>query len=163
MTPPIRSAPFLNPWLSWFALTRKTAEMMVASAQVIHHRTGRMTAAGHNPSARDRREFALMRQEKIDATMESAQAMSSQVMATNARLGLRYFQLMSTSTAALMSLASSRTVSQSMARHAKLVRTVSAAAPLSAAIAAAGVKIAHRGLKPMHSRANANAKRLGRR
>ena len=163
MTAPIRSALLLNPWLSWLSLARKTAEMMVASAQVIHHRTGRMAAAGHKPSARDRREFALMSQEKIDATLESAQAMSSQMMATNARLGLRYFQLMSTSTAALMSLASSRTVSQTIARHAKLVRTVSAGAPLSAAVSKAAVKIAHRGLKPMHSRANANAKRLGRR
>jgi hypothetical protein len=41
--------------------------MMSASAQVIGHRTGRMALAGPAPNARDRREIALMGQQKIEA------------------------------------------------------------------------------------------------
>ena len=58
---------FANPFLIWTDLALKTGEMMLASAQVIGHRTGLMAAAGPKPSKRDRREFTLMGQEKIEA------------------------------------------------------------------------------------------------
>ena len=70
-----RTPSFTNPFLVWTRLTWKTGEMMLASAQVIHHRKSRMAAVGATPSARDRREFALMGQEKLEASVESAQAM----------------------------------------------------------------------------------------
>ena len=82
-----RTPSFTNPFLVWSRLAWKTGEMMLASAQVIHHRTGRMAAAGATPSARDRREFALMGQEKIEAGVESASAMAAQMMAMNPLLG----------------------------------------------------------------------------
>jgi hypothetical protein len=44
----------------WGDLATKTLEMMLASAQVIGRRTGRMALAGDAPNARERREFALM-------------------------------------------------------------------------------------------------------
>jgi predicted small secreted protein len=69
-----RTPSFTNTLLVWTRLAWKTGEMMMASAQVIHHRTLRMTAAGATPSARDRPEFALMGQEKLEAGVESAQA-----------------------------------------------------------------------------------------
>ena len=80
---------FANPFLIWTDLALKTGEMMLASAQVIGHRTGRMAAAGPKPSARDRREFTLMGEEKIKAAAESAQAMTAQMMRMNPQLGAR--------------------------------------------------------------------------
>jgi len=48
------------PLVLWRDLATKTLEMMLASAQVIGHQTGRMALAGPAPNARDRREFTLM-------------------------------------------------------------------------------------------------------
>ena len=80
--PYIRKSSFsLNPFFAWNELAMKTGEMMLASAQVIQHRTGRLVTAGPNPSLRDRREFTLMGQEKVEAIAESTQAMAMQMMA----------------------------------------------------------------------------------
>ena len=62
-----------------------------------------------------------------------------------------------------MSLAASRTAGQAMARQAKLVRTMTQSAATNAQLSGAAARLAQRGLKPIHSRATANAKRLGRR
>ena len=136
---------------------------MLASAQVIHHRTGRMVAAGATPSARDRREFALMAQEKIEAGVESVSAMAAQLMTLNPLLGARAVKHMISGAAAVMSLAASRTTGQAMARHAKLVRTMTQSAATTTRLSGAAARLARRGLIPIHSRATANAKRLGKR
>src|ERR1700687_5569459 len=54
-------------WSSWLELGKTYAEMSTAAAQVVAHRTPRIVAAAGNPNARDRREFALMGREKLDA------------------------------------------------------------------------------------------------
>lgn len=158
-----RTPSVTNPFLVWTRLAWKTGEMMLASAQVIHHRTSRMAAAGVTPLARDRREFALMGQEKIETGVESASAIAAQMMTLNPLLGPRAFKHMMTGAAAVMSLAASRTAGQAMARHAKLVRTMSQSAATTAQLSGAAARLAQRGLKPIHSRATANAKRLGKR
>lgn len=158
-----RTPSFTHPFLAWSRLAWKTGEMMLASAQVIHHRTGRMAAAGTTPNARDRREFALMGQEKIEAALESGSAIAAQMMTLNPLLGPRAFKHMMTGAAAVMSLAASRTAGEAMARHAKLVRTMMQSAVTTAQLSGTTARIAHRGLKPIHSRATANAKRLGKR
>src|ERR1700687_2140879 len=89
----------------------------VSSAQVKHHSTGRMAAAGATPSARDRREFALMGQEKIEAGVESAQAMAAHMMTMSQPRGALAFRHMMRNSSAFMSLASSRTPSQLIARQ----------------------------------------------
>ena len=137
--------------------------MMLASARVVQHRTGRMAAAGAKPSARDRREFALMGHEKIEAGVESASAMAVQMVAMNPLLGARAAKNMMTAAAAVMSLATSQTASQAMARHAKVVRIMAESAGTGAQLSGAAARLAQHGLKPIHSRATANAKRLGRR
>ena len=158
-----RTPSFTNPFLVWTRLAWNTGEMMLASAQVIHHRTSRMAGAGATPSARDSREFALMGQEKIDAGVESASAMAAHMMTMNPLLGPRAFKHMMAGAAAVMSLAASRTPSQAIARHAKLVRTLTDSAATTAQLSGAAARLAQRGLKPIRSRATANAKRLGRR
>lgn len=59
-------------------LAMTNIEMMVASSQVIHHRVGRMAAATIPLSARDKREFTQMVQEKAGAVQESGQALVRQ-------------------------------------------------------------------------------------
>ena len=154
---------FANPFLIWADLAFKTGEMMLASAQVIGHRTGRMAAAGPSPSARDRREFTLMGQEKIEAAAESTHAMAVQMMRMNSQLGARAVRQMLTGATAMMSLAASRTAGESMARQAKLVHNMTQSAVTAAQISGSAARLAQLGQKPIHSRATANAKRLGKR
>ncbi|MDN5850511.1 MAG: hypothetical protein L0H63_12890 [Nitrococcus sp.] len=153
---------FNNPFLLWTELAMKTGEMMLASASVIDHRTRRMSAAGAQPSARDRREFGVMRDEKIKATNQASQAMTAQFLRTDPLLWVRAYQQMVAVTTAMMSLAASRTINQLFERQARLMRTLSGSITPMFAFSAATARLAQRGLTPIHSRATANARRLGK-
>jgi hypothetical protein len=154
---------FANPFLLWVDLAMKTGEMMMASAQVIDHRTRRMAAAGSRPSASDRREFALMGQEKIEAAAKSAQGMATHMMTMDPFLGARAVQQSLAAARAMMSLAGSRTLSRAIARQARLVRAMTQSASTASRISGSSARLAQRGLTPIHARATANAKRLGKR
>jgi hypothetical protein len=140
----------------------KTGEMMVASAQVIAHRTGCMAFAGPTPSVRDH-EFTLMGQEKSEAAAESARAMATQMMTMNSQLGARAAKQMLEGAPAMMSLAASRTPGQAIRRQAKLVRTMARSAGVTSQLSGSAARLAQRGVKPIHFRATRNAKRLGKR
>lgn len=56
-------------------LARQATDLSLAVPHVIGHRVLRMAAAGANPSARDRREFARMGNEKVLAFWRSWAAM----------------------------------------------------------------------------------------
>jgi hypothetical protein len=147
----------------WSDLATKTLEMMLASAQVIGHRTSRMALAGPAPNARDRREFALMGKEKIDAGAQSAQAMATKMMAISRPWGALASRHMLRNSAALMSLASSRTPSQFVARQAALALALGQSAVSMPDASNSAAKLAHHGLKPIHAKVTANARRLGKR
>ena len=154
----------LNPFLIWTDVALKTGEMMLASAQVIGQRTQRMALAGPAPNARDRRELALMGEEKIAATAESAQAMAMSMMKLNQEVGALAFRQMLTGATAMMSLASSRTTGQSVARQTRLVRDALAnSAAATSQLSTSTARLVDQGLKPIHARAKGNAKRLARR
>ena len=55
---------YFIPFMLWSDLGVKTLETMLGAAQVMAHRTIRITMAGHAPNVSDRREFVLMGQEK---------------------------------------------------------------------------------------------------
>jgi hypothetical protein len=150
------------PFAVWTELAMKTGEMMLASAQVIGHRSHRIARAGANPSARDRREFHRMGQEKIDAARESAFAMGRHVAGLNPLLGLKAWQDMLAAGNALFALAGTRSITGAMAGQAKLARAVSKSTASAARVSEVTAKTAGHGLKPVHSRATANAKRLRR-
>jgi len=162
MTRKTRSLPG-NPFLAWADLAWKTGEMSMASAQVIAHRTARMAAAGPTPSARDRQEFTRMGQEKFDAAAEAARAITGSLATMNLNVGANTFRHMVTATAALMSLAASRSVGQSVTRQAKLAETFTRSAIAASALSDSTARLAGRGLRPIHARATANARRLGKR
>jgi len=154
----------VNPFLIWTNLAFRTGEMMLASAQVIGHRANRLALAGPNPSARDEREFALMSTEKVAAAAESAQAMALSMVRLNQQFGTLAFKQMLTGASAMMSLASSRTTGQSIPRQARLVReTMVNSAAATSQVSASTARLVSKGLKPIHSRAKGNAKRLAKR
>lgn len=154
---------YLVPFMLWSDLATKTWEMMLASAQVVTHRTRRIATAGSMPNSRDWHEFALMGQEKVEATVASANSMARHIMTMDPFLGVRAMQQMLAGIAAMMSLAGSRTAGQAIKRQARLARTMVQTAGTGARISGSSAQLALRGLKPIHSRATGNAKRLGRR
>jgi len=161
--PPIPLYAAVNPALAWIGLTWRITEMMIASAQVISHRTQRLATAGVIPNQRDRREFTLMGQEKVEAMAESAQAVALRIMTLNQQIGAQIFGQMVAGTTGLLALAASRTVVQSSSVHAKLMQDIlSNSATATSRLADSFATVAHHGLKPIHSRATANARRLAR-
>ncbi|MBK7540889.1 MAG: hypothetical protein IPP10_06385 [Candidatus Competibacteraceae bacterium] len=122
------------------AVARKTTELALAAPQVIAHRLTRMARAGVTPSARDRKEFQVMGAEKVAAFAESWGAMAAQAFQANQKIGL----------ALLSSLWSPGATSQKAAKS--VVRQANQAV----------LGIIEKGMTPVHKRAVANAKRLGR-
>lgn len=152
-----------NPYLLWMKLGVRTHEMLLASAQVIGHRTARMTGASPIPSESDQREFALMGQEKIEAAGAAAQAMAVHLMASNPEFGVQVFNQMMSGVHDWVALGASRTPDELIERQAKLMQTLAQAAALSTSQLALPVaRLAEAGLAPIHAKATANARRLGR-
>ncbi len=156
-TSPISAVP-LNAWTD---LLFKAGEMMSASAQVIGHRTARMALAGPTPNQRDRNEFNLMSQEKMEVAAESAHAMAIRIMSLHQEAASLAIQHMLDGAANLMSVASSSTLHQSGHRQSKLAHdairnSAEAVSQFNTSLA----NIAETGLHPIHARATANAKRL---
>src|SRR5437763_15150783 len=77
------------PFALWNELALRTGEMLLASAQVIGHRTHRMAKAGHNPGLRDRRAFSRMGLETVEAAGEALWAMGPQLTAATPQLAVR--------------------------------------------------------------------------
>ena len=151
---------WVTPFVLWNDVAIKAAEMMLASAQVIGHRTRRMALAGPEPSTSDRREFALMAREKVEAGGKSAQAMAAHVVTMYQPWGIQAFRDTLRCTAAFMSLANSRTPGQLSARQTAFARALGQSAVGMAGVSKSAARLAHRGLKPIHAKATANAKRL---
>jgi hypothetical protein len=159
----LNGANMANFFKLWLDVALDTSEMMTASAQVISHRTTRMAQAGLVPDARDQKEFHLMKQEKVEAATESIYAMALPLVSMNQEIGMLALNQTMKAATNMIALATSVTPLQSSQRQAKLINdtiagTVTAGQKLSDSVA----KVAGKGLKPIGSRAKANAKRLGR-
>lgn len=120
-------------------IARHATELAFAVPQVVGHRVLRMAAAGSNPSPRDRKEFALMGTEKVQAFFQSWGAMWLQLW----RIQLSMGQGMA---AMAWGPLLGRRGSFDVSKHA-----TGAAAQLVAA-----------GLAPVHTAAVANSRRLAR-
>lgn len=118
-------------------LTTQATELALAAPQVVTQRLLRMAAAGGAPSARDRREFQRMGLEKVAAFHESWAAMFAEAVRVNQQIALAMVQ-----TLWFPWLGPRR-----------------GAAP---AWPQAVWGVLGRGLAPVHGRAVANARRLGR-
>ena len=155
---------FVNPFLIWSRLAWKASEMAIGAAPVIGHRTSRLGLAGSVPSARDRREFALMGREKLEAALDSAQAVSLRMLMLNQQFAALAFKQMLLASVALMSIASSRNAAEAAQRQSKLVRdTMTSAAVAASKLSGSTAQVARRALTPVHTRVRGNVRRLGRR
>jgi hypothetical protein len=118
----------------------KAAQLSVAVPQVVAHRVTRMAIAGTPVSARDRKEFKRMVDEKKAAFTEAAVAMAEQTVRANQALALsmlRSFGLPS-------------------------LRRGPSPVALAAQLQGAGLGVLAKGIAPVHRKAVANAKRLAK-
>lgn len=155
------TAPPTNPLMVWANLAVTTSEMLLASSQVIGHRLNRIATAGVMPSKRDQREFVLMGQEKIEAATESAFAVAVRTVGMSQEMSVLAFETMMNAATGAMSFAASRSILQTTRSQEELVRqAIHSSAAAASQISESVANIAAHGLKPVHSRATKNAKRL---
>jgi hypothetical protein len=155
---------YANPLVAWTQLAWKTGELMMHSGEVIGRRMAGVALAGPAPGVRDRREVALMGREKVEAAAESGYAMWWALARMNQQLGALALKQMLAGAAGMMSLASSRTVSESIGRQTRLVGdSISRSAAAASQVSASTARLAQRGLTPVRARAARNAKRLRKR
>jgi len=121
------------------AVMAKAAELALATPQVIAHRMLRMATAGSSPSARDKREFHRMSAEKTAAFIESWNAMALETLRVNQALSASFLQAFWSAW-----LPSKPAAGTMMQWH------------------NASLRILGKGMGPVHRRAVANARRLGR-
>ena len=154
---------FTNPLAVWTALALRAGEMMWASGQVIGHRTSRALLADPRHRERDRREFTLMGREKLEAGSEAFAAMAAHLSTLNMQYAMVAFSQWMAMSKAMLALANSRSIAQSVEQQARLARmTMVGAAKSAATVANSAGRVAHHGLKPIHARATKNARRLGK-
>ena len=136
------------------ATTLKLAQLAVAAPQVVALRTGRMLAAGANPSAADRAEFSGMYTEKVHAFWASMFGMATQAMRANQEYAR---------TAALRSWRV-WAAPWSFGSNAAWLKAASTVAPMpsNAEISRAASNIVAAAVAPIHKRATANARRLAK-
>jgi hypothetical protein len=120
------------------SLAFKSAELALAAPQVFAHRMARMAMSGPTPSERDRKEFQRMVAEKNTVFFESWSAMAWQAALANQALMGSMFK----------SFLSGRGLPTAAASAAELQR--------------AALGVFSKGFAPVHRKAVANAKRLGR-
>jgi hypothetical protein len=122
---------------------RQASELMAAAPQVVAHRLARMAASGPRPNARDRREFQLMGAEKLAAFTEAWHAMALQMLKSQRQLSTSLLR------------------SGSLALGGRREPTLPFAA-VAVQLQQATLDIVGQGIRPVHRRAVANARRLGR-
>ena len=122
------------------SLAVKAAELAAAVPQVVAHRVARMAISGPKLSARDRKEFELMVAEKHAAFGESWNAMAKHAAIAQRDLTASFYKSF---------IALARGKKPSAARSA-------------AQLHRAALGVLGKGLAPVHRKAVANAKRLGR-
>ncbi|MGZ9074915.1 MAG: polyhydroxyalkanoate granule-associated phasin [Burkholderiaceae bacterium] len=122
------------------SLAVKAAELAFAVPQVVAHRVTRLALSGPKLSARDRKEFQRMVAEKNAAFAESWTAMVAQTALANQALAMSFFKSF---------LAAGRGRKPSAARSA-------------AQIQRAALGVVGKGFAPVHRKALASSKRLGR-
>jgi hypothetical protein len=115
----------------------QTTELMLSAPLVITHRLGRMRAAGAGISARDQREFQRMGAEKVAAFGESWNQMALQMLQANQQITQAWM--------AAWWLPARRPFAR-----------------IAAQMQDSALRVIGGGLAPVHRRATANAKRLGR-
>lgn len=137
--------------------------MMVDAAQVIGHRSARMSLVG-TPLGLSLPERDMMGREKIEAAAESARAMFTRTALLNQQVALLAFKEALAVTTAFMLSATRRITADSIAQQSKLVNdTMATSAVALSRASGAGAQVAQHALNPIRVRASRNLKRLKKR
>ncbi len=155
------SSRFFNPLMLWVDVALKTQEMLLSSSSVIQIRTERMARAGLTPSEDDLVEFQLMGQEKLAAASESGTAIVNQMHTTGYALLNRSVRHWLSGATAWAGLATSVTPAQAAVHSHELFNAGHRAIATATQVSSASARVVQRGLKPIHAKATANARRLG--
>ena len=121
-------------------VSQKSLELAIAVPQVIAQRLTRMAFAGPDPSARDKKEFFGMVEEKQKAFTESWLEMSAHAVTSNQAMAVSFFEAMMWPKGGY----------------------VKASQQLSEQMQDAGMEMLSKGLTPVHKKAVSNAKRLSK-
>jgi len=138
----------------------KMAELAVAAPQVIAARTARMMAAGANPGAADRAEFARMWTEKTQAFWESLFAMGVQMARVHQEYATGAAMQWTRLWTAPWWLAATTPTLASLTRLPRVPALLRL--PSTTQSTRAVSRVMDAGLGPVHRRATANARRLTR-
>ena len=164
MNPFAFAAMSAEPFRLWSTFMWKAGETMLASAQVIGYRTSPILSSRGSSGAWNRREFARMGTEKVGAAAESLQAAAVSWMQLNQEFSAIFFNQTLAGLTAIGSIAASRTPGQVALRQVRLVSdTLSNSTAATSRLSGTAARGARRILKPVQSRATANAKRLAKR
>lgn len=151
---------YFNPFMLWTDVALKTQEMLLSSGSVIQMRTERMAIAGLAPNAADIAEFHLMSEEKLAAANQSGAAIVNQLQVASQALLQRTMRHWFGSATALIGLVTSITPAQAAANGHEWLQANARATASVTQLSSVGARVVQRGLKPIHAKATANARRL---
>jgi len=121
-------------------VSQKSLELAIAAPHVIAQRLTRMAFAGPSPSARDKKEFTGMVEEKHKAFTESWLEMSAHAVQANQAMAMSFIEAMVWPKGGY----------------------VKASQQLSEQMQDAGVEMLSKGLAPVHKKVVSNSKRLAK-
>lgn len=122
------------------ALAAKAAELAIVTPQVVAHRVARVAMAGPALSARDRKEFQRMADEKGAAFRESWMAMGMQAFRANQAIAQSWLRLI----------------------WSPALKRKPGAGAMARQMQSVALGVLGKGMAPVHRRAVANARRLAR-
>ena len=151
----------LAPVLQWSRLGRQLNQGMLASVEVVTHRSygllrGHTAAEGH-----DWEEMALMSREKITVPLEGLAAMATLLPTEVAKFWMRTGEAMLACTGSAMSLAASRSADDFKARQAQFGEALVGSALAWYQVFAGAAKLTDAALSPIIRQVRDNAERLG--
>ncbi|MDQ2696770.1 MAG: hypothetical protein M3Z21_15605 [Pseudomonadota bacterium] len=162
----ITSGPDLNALLSaamdYAAFLAKCGEMAAAASQTIFYRSLMMATAGARPNAAERREFHRMGAEKVAAAAAAGQAMAADA-ARLQRLWADQTRHQGEVARAVMAFASASTAAELMIAQQAYWSALWRGWDAGLKLWAASLATAQKGIRPIHARAAANARRLAAR
>lgn len=146
---------YFNPFALWVNVAAKTAELLMASSEVIAARAAQLAAL-------ETQELTLMGSEKVEAFSRAAGhwLLACWPMQRHAWRALREWSAVGN---AALALATSRTLGQAVSRRNVLAHAAAKALPSTFKASTAAARSTDRILSPIHGKASANAKRLRRR
>ena len=147
-------------WNPFVEILTTSAEMSWAAAQTITHRLALMHRAGMNPNAFERREMVRMGTEKSEAATRSVQAMSGEWQRFNRHMAALVEQQTAIA-GTWAAFASVDTLAELAVAQQRYWAAASRGGEAAFGVWTAGVRMAHKGMLPIHARATANANRLG--